>query len=94
MSSEFSLRAAGSERDRPEMNLRGVALLICVCACGASASLVTLVPAAKKIKPSKAWGPSVTPTHGEVWPRPRSVVDFHNHGYMALRTNAFTFNVS
>ncbi|XP_059486951.1 uncharacterized protein LOC132203301 [Neocloeon triangulifer] len=41
----------------------------------------------------KEWGPWVWPTRGEVWPKPRSIVNYHNQGYMAVRTNIFRFNI-
>jgi hypothetical protein len=81
----FSSSSSSSSR-----KASGVLLLI-VCAWGASG---TLVAGPKKLQPTKNWGPAVRPTRGHVWPLPRTLVPFHHHGYMALRTNVFTFNVS
>ncbi|KAF4527289.1 hypothetical protein B566_EDAN016077, partial [Ephemera danica] len=39
-------------------------------------------------------GPWVWPTRGEVWPKPQSIVNFNNEGYMTIHTSTFQFKIT
>jgi hypothetical protein len=40
---------------------------------------------------SRSWGPWVTPTKGEPWPKPQEIVNYE--GYVIVRLTLFTFKV-
>jgi hypothetical protein len=39
----------------------------------------------------RSWGPWVTPTKGEPWPKPQKIVNYG--GYVIVRPTCFTFEV-
>ncbi|XP_065335395.1 beta-hexosaminidase subunit beta-like [Cloeon dipterum] len=65
--------------------------LVVLCLLLAVGALAQDEPLTRGI--GKEWGPWVWPTRGEIWPKPRSTVNYNIDGYMAVRTNIFRFNV-